>query len=94
MQWLSIDYLSDLYYPFGKNDLVMWFILGYDGQGDWSAYPNYLNLDGGMAQVSTLFSCFHSCGSYFFPKIHLMEAISFYMLATKFKDFRPVLTAF
>ncbi|GAU48459.1 hypothetical protein TSUD_324090 [Trifolium subterraneum] len=23
---------------------------GYDGQGDWNAYPNYLNLDGGMAQ--------------------------------------------
>jgi hypothetical protein len=62
-----------------------------------------LNLDGGMAQVSILFSGFHSCDEcmsfYIFmpqilPKIHLMEAISFYMLATKFKDFRPVLAAF
>ncbi|KAL5056361.1 hypothetical protein RYX36_037043 [Vicia faba] len=23
---------------------------GYDGQGDWSGYSNYANLDGGMAQ--------------------------------------------
>ena len=31
------------------------FFTGYDGQGDWNMYSRYMNLDGGMAHVSTSF---------------------------------------
>jgi len=32
------------------------YVSGYDGQGDWNVYSRYMNLDGGMPQVKTLFS--------------------------------------
>lgn len=28
------------------------FRAGYDGQGDWNSYSRYMNLNGGMTQVS------------------------------------------
>lgn len=44
--------------PSGKMTWRWDFFSGYDGQGDWNVYSRYMNLDGGMAQVSTLFSGF------------------------------------
>lgn len=43
---------------------------GYDGQGDWNAYSRYMNLDGGMAQVRTLFSGFRTCDDCVFLYCH------------------------
>jgi len=45
----------------GKNDVFigMSTAAGYDGQGDWNdwnVYQNYVNANGGMAQVSTSYS--------------------------------------
>jgi len=37
------------------------YVSGYDGQGDWNVYSRYMNLDGGMTQVKTLFSGSQSC---------------------------------
>jgi len=55
---------------FWGNDMVLSVFSGYDGQGDWNAYSRYMNLDGGMAQVRTLFSSFQTCDDCVFLSCH------------------------